>query len=656
MSNDHNRGSQKKTRIINLIFGDITPQQNTDLTNLYWETRDIPSGCLSLPELLKDRLLQIRTEHMRWAYEMGELKLKNDSSLQDIFSQGEKPSMWWLSLIYERHPKLSPHLYILYKLRCLEMYMVEEGYTSLVLSGADTDIIILLRKLCENRNWKFSFIDKKRRKDSTYSLQKRLYFKIPAPIRALTRYVWWLLSIRRNLKSVKKEAAAWKNHPHTATIITYFPNIDLKAASNGRFKSRYWEKLHSILEEESRKTGSQFLHWLFIHFPSPQLSFKQCLELRNAFREKSRDGLTFNYLEEFIENKDLKNAFFHWLKLVSISLKYKKRISESCHFKNSSLNFWILIKEEWAESFRGWRCLERTLQNMAFKNYIKYAGQQRWLLFPLENCPWERMIVQAAHEAGNRIFGVQHSLIRPTDFRYFDDPRTFSNSVCSIFQPDVIGGNGDSAISQWLENGMPEERVRTLSALRYLYLSDNKADDNQITLPADPGMPVEMHEKKSLLVLTSFFEDETDAHLKLLGKTLEYGLFKNWKITIKPHPYLAVEKWLEKLPAFLEKKIVVSESPLPMLLHNRPFVWASNSTSSSVEVAIMGLPLMVMAPENSFDLCPIQNVPDLMRTACVEDVKKYLANPCSIFLPQGYLNLDTSLESWRELLGCNPDR
>ena len=266
------------------------------------------------------------------------------------------------------------------------------------------------------------------------------------------------------------------------------------------------------------------------------------------------------------------------------------------------------------------------------------------------------MLTEASHDAGNQVFGAQHSIVRRTDFRYFDDPRTFINPECSSFQPDIIGGNGNNAISQWLLNAMPAERVRELSALRYLYLSENDTGDIENELPPDPGSPVEMLSKKNLLVLTGFFEDETRAHLNLLIRALEKGVLDGWQITIKSHPCLGVEKWLKKIPPSHKRQMQINSSPLPMLLKKGFFIWTSNSTTAALEAALKKLPLMVMLPVNNFDLCPIQNVPGLMRTATVEDVKKCLANPQAPNLPEGYLNLDRSLENWCKLLGFNQCR
>ena len=238
-----------------------------------------------------------------------------------------------------------------------------------------------------------------------------------------------------------------------ATIATYFPNVDMKAAENGRFRSRYWESLHDALnataEREAQKQGNggkngqtsgHFVRWLFIRFPAPQLSLTQCIALRDRFRQEGRDGASFHYLEEFLTTGDLIAALFRYARLCLASLRLEKEARAAFRFAGSQIDFWTYLGPYWAESFRGWRCLERCLQHRAFKRYAAMVGPQRWTLFPLENCPWERMLTQTMHEAGNGpVIGAQHSTIRPTDFRYFDDPRTFEGELAE-FQPDIVRG------------------------------------------------------------------------------------------------------------------------------------------------------------------------------------------------------------------------
>ncbi len=634
----------------------------------HWQSRDVPEDEISIPRLLDDNLSAIRTEHMRWAYDMAFLPVRKGwgGKLAKMLSGGQQPSMWWTSLLYERHPKLSPYLYNVYRLRVLEMYLQKQSIEKLTLSGGDGIMEGIIARMCANLKMEFKHI---RRPDSvsksSRSLTECLYAHAPAPIRAIARLAYWFFSVRRYLPLASKKIHSWKNGKsinntgrYPATIVTYFPNIDLNAAAHGRFRSRYWESLHQALNEVAEKenpAGPHFVRWLFIRFPSPQISLPRCVELCRTFEKEGRDGQSFTYIEEMLSFWDILTALRRWFAIGLSSFAAGVRASGACRFAGSAMDFWPYMRAQWAESFRGWRCLERCLQNRAFQVYYSASGQQRWNLFPLENCPWERMLTQAAHDnAAGPVYGAQHSIIRPTDFRYFDDPRTFS--LTDKFQPDQIAGNGTSALDQWLANDIPAQRCRKVEALRYLYLVEHeekwpaaKASD----IPPEPGEPLAPQSSRRLLVLTSFFADETNAHLELLHKSLEAGFLNGWQIVIKPHPYLAVEDWLAKQTEQAQRQIRIADGPMVLELRPGVTVWASNSTTAALEAALFGLPVLVMLPHNDFDLCPIQNIHGLPRSGNIEDVRQFLQNPAPLEIPPGYLDLDPSLTSWRELLNLN---
>lgn len=611
---------------------------------------------ISVEAELHKRLLQIRAEHMRWAYECGMMTMEGEKrTFAQKLECGATPSMWWTSLIYERHPRLSPNLFPVYKLRCLEMLLLERRIASLELRGGDRILKKTLAKLCETMGIGFTARGTGKIK-SDKNLTKRIYECFPAPIRAVVRYIHWLMTVR-SLMPVPDAKKIRGRSRTDALIVSYFPNIDLKAAAGGRYISRYWEALHTLLNKEAAREdprGPHFVHWLFIRFPAPELNLRQCLKLCSKFADNGKDGASFNYLEEFLTIPDLGKSLWRWLKVSATSFVLERKFAANCHFTGSKLDFWPYFREQWAESMRGWRCLERCLQNTAFRNYFKISGQRRWVLFPLENCPWERMLTEAARiEAYNTpVYGAQHSIIRPADFRYFDDPGTFSTKECALFQPDIFGANGQSAQKQWMENGMPHERLKLLEALRYQYLIQQgqpveKADS---ILPPAPGEPLELPGQR-LLVLTSFFAEETEAHLSLLRQALEAGALAKWRVIIKPHPYLPVEEWRDKLPSSLSAKVEIIGTPLSLALSEGGLVWTSNSTTAALEAALKGLPLMVMLPKNDFDLCPIQNIPGLFRTGTLADVKKGLAGQPIPVLPENYLDLQPGLEQWRLLLG-----
>lgn len=652
-------------------------------TIMQWEGWEPPKGHVSLPALLRADLEAIRAEHAAWAYDLGRLTVEGKEA-QDWLRAGHALSMWWCSLLYERHPKMTAGLYTVYKLRALERFMDQEGISDLRLSGGDDTLREVLADMCRASGRTFSVeqgVPAPLLRPARFL--RRLYDAAPAPLRALARYGHWLWTVRRKLPAAPEagKALAQVQGPdgpvQTAAIATYFPNVDMKAAGEGRFRSRYWESLHDVLHDAARKEGAPWVRWLFIRFPAPQLSLAQCLALRDRFRAEGKDGASFHYLEEFLRHRDLWAALWRYLRLCIGSSQCEAAVRPAFRFAGSHVNFWPYLAPHWSESFRGWRCLERCLQQRAFDVYAKAAGPQRWTLFPLENCPWERMLTVAMREAGaaatpcsepsaGPVIGAQHSTVRPTDFRYFDDPRTFT-PPCDAFQPDAVRGNGQSACAQWLEAGVPPERLGEVEALRYLYLAESPrgaatssthAASSPATASPGPNSPagqqagaVGSGQPKRLLVVTSFFNDETEAHLVLLARALHAGVLNGWQLVVKPHPYLPVEERLRALLGRRAPEVRIAQGAIGEELAPGVVVWSSNSTTVALEAAVKGLSVMSMLPVDDFDLCPLQDVAHLPRTGSVEDVAQALAAAAPLQLPPDYLDLDPALRRWKKLLG-----
>ena len=113
----------------------------------HWSAWEVPEGRISLPARLHADLVAIRAEHAAWAYDLGRLRVGR-KELQEKLKAGESLSMWWCSPLYERHPRMTPNLYTIYKLRALERLMDEEAFTALRLCGGDATLRHTLADFC----------------------------------------------------------------------------------------------------------------------------------------------------------------------------------------------------------------------------------------------------------------------------------------------------------------------------------------------------------------------------------------------------------------------------------------------------------------------------------------------------------------------------
>ena len=615
-----------------VLDADQVPENLEQGTRVFWwNGTDVPEGHVSVPVALELHLPRIRAELMAWVYDLGKIKTFG-KEVHEWLKAGDSLSMWWCSLIFEKHPKVLPGLHAALKLRALELLCEETPCAGLHFAGANAALRASLDRFCREKGLRFSHtpVGARQEKGALPSWKSRFYYALPAFFRATARFVHWLWTVKRRLP----RADTFRPASGTSTIATYFPNIDPKQAQAGRFRSRYWESLHDALAPGPGEKHR--VNWLLIMFPSPQYNLRQCIELVREFRDQGRDGASFHYLEEFLGWRDILLACRRYARLFFTSLLTQGIARAHFRLRGSYMDFWPFLGAAYVESFRGWRALERCLQRLACLRYVEWCGAQKWTIFPMENCPWERMLTQAVHEAGaGPVYGTQHSTIRAADFRYFDDQRALRDAQCRSFQPDRICVNGRGAMDEMLAAGYAPEQVGMTEALRYMHLAAEGA-------PAAEG-------EKQLLLVTSFFADETDAHLAVLAQAARDGALDGIRVRIKPHPYLPVEERLARLfpqggaPEILDR-------PIGELLVPGAVVWASNSTTAALEAALRGLPVMAQAAENDFDLCPLQGVPGLVRIRSGADLARALAVVSCPALPQEYLALDPTLPRWRKLL------
>ena len=610
-----------------------------------WDKGSVPDGRISIPVELNKRLLPIRDELAAWTYETGCMRVQG-SMLEEHLRAGDNLSMWWCSTLVEKHPKVTHNLFPALKLRALEQLMDEKGVTDLRVyapAGADPWMRDVLSRFCKDTGRTFAMEDtdgpQKARPEGLKAKLKAYYYGLPAPVKALVRFPAWLWIVRRRLPRTRLARPVLPEGVTPASIVTYFPNIDMNAAKNGRFRSRYWEKLHDALVPSEGRPNR--VNWVFLYFPAPQCSFPDAIRLRDRFRESGQDGASFHFLEEFLTNGDIWKSLVRFGKLLLSSRAVEPQVRELFRFPGSQMDLWPVLKDNWADSTRGWRALERCLMREAFRRYAEWAGPQDWTTFPQENCPWERMLCQSMHDAdAGPVYGAQHSTVRPTDFRYFDDPRMINDPACRRAMPELWLCNGTGAQDAMLAGHMPKDRTALVEALRYLYLAP-KPDE---TAPEAPAKPTR------LLVVTSFFADETDAHLATLAASAKAGILDGWEVLVKPHPYLPVAERLKALYGTAEPPRV-ADGPIGNFLTPGTVVWASNSTTVALEAAFRKLPVLVQAAEDDVDLCPLQGLPGVVNVRSAEDVAAALAAPKAPDLPPYYLALDPDLPRWKERLG-----
>ncbi len=605
-------------------------------------------------------LPNLREELCALMYELALVPIEG-KSLEEHFRIADSLSMWWCSLLFEKHPYMLPKLYPALKLRALERLLIENNcvYDNIILHIADPALKLALKDFCAREQKNFACTVQKRFSFSAKLNLKKCFQKLPYAWQKLLRFGHWLWKMRHILlsKPACLDANNSKSDTKMATIATYFPHMHTEKANQGIFRSHYFESLHDLLNTAVQNNALR-IQWLLIRINSTHPNFEECQRTKENLQNT---GQAFAYLEEFLDLKSIAIAYLRSVRLALRSKKLQKNIAPRFCLGRGNMSLWPYLKEYWQESFQGWRGLERLLQRQAFCNYGEFLSLKKqrdtnfshaWTLFPAENCPWERMLTEVMHRAKlGTVIAYQHASVRAADFRYYEDKRIFENHNCAPFLPHIYALNGQSA-GKSLEHCLAHDRIIIVEALRYLHLN---------ALPALPDTFINKPVTE-LVLIASYFAEEVDIQIRTLASWLSlYGEKNRIMIHIKAHPHCPVLPFLQKYGIFLEEQTLLKMETQPLdeifaQLKN-PLLWFANSTTACIEGAYLGFPLVVQKAENTFDMCPLSSLPKEKFICTADELQLALtaqnyphnlqAQPMDM---QNYFCLHSTLERWKSLL------
>ena len=159
-----------------------------------------------------------------------------------------------------------------------------------------------------------------------------------------------------------------------------------------------------------------------------------------------------------------------------------------------------LVEREWSlELSRSSLCIYRLFYE-CLRRMISVGGW-KWVVYPYENQPWEKMISLCAKERGVRTVGVQHSTLSIYYMSYFLGAGESSDMPL----PDQILTSGPYPHRLLAEGGNPTERLKMCGSIRYNHLT--KQIDKQPVAPFEPtpiseilvALPIDIHMARHLL-------------------------------------------------------------------------------------------------------------------------------------------------------------
>ena len=160
---------------------------------------------------------------------------------------------------------------------------------------------------------------------------------------------------------------------------------------------------------------------------------------------------------------------------------------------------WLIEREWWLEAGRSavcrykifYRCLNEMLRRESWD----------WIIFPYENQPWEKLLVQCAREAGIRTAGVQHVPLSVYSLSFFLGQGESSHMPI----PDVLFTSGAYAQKAFEDGGIPHERLIMCGSIRHAHLAAQSSEGLTVRLNSAPlteilvGLPLDIYTTRHLL-------------------------------------------------------------------------------------------------------------------------------------------------------------
>lgn len=571
-------------------------------------------------DYIEENSLSLKNKYINFISDFDKYKIKN-RSLPDYFKTTNGYNIWWMSSIVEKSLYKSPQISDCIKLLALEEILIKSKTKCLIINGDEKYILDALKLLADGIGIKISFNDLNYPFSKKFLSLKLFYKNLPNPLKGFFHFLRQIFSINL-FKSPSKD---WFKSPNSIMIFSYFIHLDLTKAKKGIFYSQHWQVLPKLLNSNEIK-----VNWLH-HFLKSDSSknIKQGSKLLSQFNNNSVENHSF--INSFYSVSDVFIVFFDFIRFLIKSYNLKN-INHAFNAKNSNVNLWPLLKNDFYSSTIGNVLIQNLIWIRQMDRVFKQMPYQKLGLYLMENQGWERAMLHAWKKYNHgQIIGIQHSSLRFWDLRYFDNfNKKKLNFNYQKPEPDFTALNGPVALEMYLNSGFNKNNIVKLEALRYL---KNK---NNLIL------------KDSISKILIVGDINVEAN-KLLLKCIEKLDLKDITFSIKFHPGAVMD-----LTEYSNLKITEIKAPLDTFISNFNICISVGSTTAGLNAYLSDLKVIVFLSKWELNMSPVRGFSDVLFVKDFMELKKAILSLKSIKKnnnkSQAYFWNNRSINKWKSLL------
>jgi surface carbohydrate biosynthesis protein (TIGR04326 family) len=616
---------------VNLVI-DSNTSDPIEGYSIFWKSSSESDHSLSIPLYIGKNEDRLREKYVTFITDLGE-KRHNGKSLKSYFRVKGGYNVWWMSLLVEKNLVKSPDISDCLKLFALEEIIETLAPKRLRLITTDFRLFQTVKHLAQQLKidsfehigtFDFSY---------RYKLKTMVPGLISGPLYILKNSIrHWSL---RRLRKFK-----WHTGTEQLFIFSHFFNVHVKDGDNTEIYSKYWGILPELLKIKG--ISINFLNTFLISTEVPTMkSAVSWLTAINGSSDKNYQRHIYYY--SFINFRLIFKVLLQFFIIYFRGLELG-RMDKHFNPKQSHLNLWHILKNDWVDSMRGTVLSENLLLIALIDKAVSELQVQKLGLYLQENNGWERALVHAWERyQKSLIIGVPHTTIRYWDLRYCEDRRIFNCTNECLPRPDFVAVNGPIAKRMLIESGYLRDELVEVEALRYL---QDEYDSAVVNSRSNENKHI-----IKVLVCGDIDQNSTTEMLKCVEKAVEIWASiqhdVKLEIVFKSHPVTKVN-----LEQFALTGLTETQSNLNDILTSFDIMIGADSTSASVEAYLKGLKVVVFVYQQRLNFSPLKGVKNVSFVYNYSDLLNVLTNHEEIFNSgdiSQFFWTDKNLPKWNKI-------
>jgi surface carbohydrate biosynthesis protein (TIGR04326 family) len=592
-------------------------------------------SAVSIPKLVEDKADVLKARYLAWIYDLGEKRV-DGKRLVDHLELRPSFSYWWMTVIAQKITyNGSPHITDAIRLMAFDAWATESTLSRVVLASSNQALAKCLRLWCTNLGVGFEWRRMPKRSPHL-SLVRRAYQALPRALQAIVKFILYFVDHWPLRGTGLKE---WQQTEGQVTFFTYLLNLEPKSTNEGRFESRYWDRLPAELQKVDCKTN-----WLHIYLEDPlHPTTGLAAQKIDQFNRTAIGEQVHVTLDSFLSVGVGIKVLCDWFRLIWVGLGLESKISA---VTSNGLSLWPLYAKEWHDSIIGTSSIINSLYLNLLETATKSLPKQQVGIYLYEQQQWELALIHAWKASGHgRLIGAQHTTMLYWDLRYFNDMRSYNRTGGNdLPMPNTVAVNGPATLVTCLQAGYPKEDLVEVEALRYLHLSEAIVSADSVS---SSGYESENYTLR-LLVLGDYLLSNTQQQMNLLVQaTLSHPV--DMAIVVKPHPNCPIHS--TDYPGLI---MTVTMEPVSKLLAECDVSYTSSITSAAVDAYCSGVPVVSVLALNTLNLSPLRGCSGVLYVSTPEDLATALVSaataPRTIDENHKFFTLDPELPRWRKLI------